>query len=135
MQERWKLNKKNELRDRLSRYLLDMRQSRVGNLLNKHDLLTDRDSFIALRYEMAGFRKEHLTPTKYYGIILPEEASRLINLERVRTYCPNCVNSVYTNLWVYDEERFNDNQFWQNLFILSPNQTYDESLAKLIDCG
>lgn len=126
----------NSLSDReinrlINRYFRDRRDQREYKPEKMEDIILERDSALALIRELLSSREKDIKPTRYYGIIHPNELWGL-DLSQYEKHNPNCINAVYTNLWTANRQPAQ--KTWYNLYILSPNYQYFPPYNRIVDC-
>lgn len=131
MEQRWRRRRASELNTRVKNNFIDCREMRRKKPVDSHDIRTEKDSALSLMREV---RQKTVRSVKYWGIILPEEVE-IIDTSRMKNHCSNCINGVYTNVWVYDDELGEKGKPWENLYILSPNYAYPFPFNKMVDSG
>jgi len=127
----WRRRKIDVIQTILKNNFIDCRGLRKFVPSNPHDIRTEKDSAISLMREV---RQKTIRSVRYWGVILPEETS-IIDINKMKNFCSNCINGVYTNVWVYADEIGEKGKPLENLFILSPNYEYPAPFGGMIDCG
>ncbi|OGK64876.1 hypothetical protein A2313_00510 [Candidatus Roizmanbacteria bacterium RIFOXYB2_FULL_41_10] len=132
--EFWSNRRLNKEQINATNYFDDRRPLRSTKPKDSYEQILERDVALSLLGEIRNADKRSRYAVIYWGIIIPEEIVYIVDPQQIRKYNPNCVDSTFTNLWVYSSNIHPDlNKPWEHLILLSPNHQYPHPYSKMLD--